>query len=381
MKKPAVPAFLLNMSVNLISQRTNKNNPAGQISSSFDGPTQMSLLLDREVDGANFTTFAYLFDMIPKGKAYNKTSSEHSILERTICLDKSIIHIEQHPAAITSNKKGVEETLFHFPGKQEEKVLHAIQYICLSKGNVYYDDTKATLLYEITIHEIYKHLESINEKLNHKQIRDSILIMHYSNLTILSEDKKNRYGSTIFPDLVMNSSSKPGRKSIEESTIILSFHVLYKLGLQTGNVYPFPDCIMGQVHRSLPLKILKILIFHFKTAGKFKDQEKDNEFILSLDLIKAVSLEQLQSNVASAKSVVEEELQYLKEIKYIKSFVPIVEKERGKIVSCDFKIVADEKLVTMAIGVNKWYATQAGKQSRKELGIGVSSKRKQEGLF
>lgn len=373
MKKNSLnaPNFVMELSRNKLNAALKEQQLKYEPAVLLDVPTQLSLLLDKDpCNEIVYSVLAYLFDMIPKGIAYGRKSSEHSLLERSIEIETTKIHIEQTPALIKTKKKGIEEVWYIFPGKQEEKVLQAIQFICLSNGNIEYDEARSTFLYKITLHDIYKHLQKTGDMLNHRQIRESLLILHYSNLTIFSEDKRNRFGSSLLPDLVMNDSSKPGRKSIEEATILLSFHVLYKLGIQTGNVVPFPDFVATEVHRSLPMKILKILCFHFITAGKKQDKITDNLFRLDCDFVRDISLEQLKANLSEMKKEVGKNLLFLKDMGYIKSYEADDVKQNGRLTKSYFKIVAAEKLIQIVKGSHMWYIKTNGKRAKRSLSIG-----------
>lgn len=323
-------------------------------------------------DKDNFLNSLILWDLIPKGKAYNSVSSQASLHRKTLDLKGKKFTVDIQPAQIqtVNEKTGVITTLFHFPREREDVICEVVRHLCTLDSRRIVVENEFTFMYVFTINDVFNELKRRNQQYSHSQIVDSLDILHKTNLTIWNADMSDKVSSTILPILNYNKNRKPGRKKAEDSYCQVSFHVVYAVGLLQNNFRPYQ--MDSSISSTLARHAYRFISAHFLNAGFNDLTQTDSVFEFDVDFLMISSIVAPGKTVAQNKVKVDKAMKELEKLGHIKRYSFVDIKHQGKIERSTCHVIASETFAKMIRASNYIQGNRLKKISQKALGIGKS---------
>jgi hypothetical protein len=354
--------------INALSESTLKGVPENRLPSPED---QLDLFMLADSNGnPGFTNTLLIWDMIPKGKAYNSVSNQASLHRKVLDIKGQKITVDIQPAQIQKIDKvtGEVTTTFHYPKDSEDVISDVIRHLCAQDYRRVSIESEFTFMYVFTINDVHKELVKRKQSFSHMQIVESLEILHKTSLTIWKPDMSDKVSSTILPVLNYKKNTKPGRKKTEDSFCQISFHVLYQVGLLKHNVRPYE--MDSNIKSVLGRHIYRYVCGNFLNAGYNETTKADSVFEFDVDWIINSSIIAPGKTCAQNKVKVSRAMAELTELGHFLEPQYNDIKHQGKIEKSICKIIATPKFVKMMKASNHLHGKRVAVASQKALGVG-----------
>jgi len=156
----------------------------------------------------NFSNTIEIYDLVGK-YVYNKKCKtlKQATAKQTHLIRHTVVNGLSIKVTLTAASM---ENAFVFPGAREEIVEDVLRKLATERrSNAYQDAAKQKFVgLNFTLYEVFNELKRIGKTYSYTEIKEALLVMHKSNLSIESEDKALLLSSTLLPILTIKERNK-----------------------------------------------------------------------------------------------------------------------------------------------------------------------------